>query len=207
MFLLPTPSLTIAPLGDRLGRRRLVLVCLALVTLGMMASSQATQGEHLIIYRFATGLGIGGMLATLNTLVSEFSNKSKRGFCISVLQSSFPLGAILGGLISVYLMSNFGWRALFLFGAVASACMMPLVYWKLPESLDFLLSHRSEAALSDVKRLTGKMGLSAKNFSGPVENADRSTGLKAILFEPFKRSTYSIWTGFFCLMFASIICI
>ena len=202
LFGMAVGSLTIAPMGDRLGRRKLVLVCLALVTLGMMASSQAMHGEHLVLYRFLTGLGIGGMLATLNTLVSEFSNRSKRGLCISVLQSSFPLGAILGGLISVYLVSNFGWRALFLFGAVASACMMPLVYWKLPESLDFLLSHQSESALSEIKRLGGKMGLSEENFSGPHENAYQSNGLKAILVEPFKRSTYSIWTGFFCLMFA-----
>ncbi|MAR33711.1 MAG: MFS transporter, partial [Porticoccaceae bacterium] len=125
-------SLVLAPFGDVWGRRKLMLLCLCIVTVGMLLSSQVDSSFQLMIFRFLTGLGIGGMLATLNTLVSEFSNNARRGLSISILQSAFPLGAIVGGVISVYLISEYGWRSLFLFGALASMIMIPLVYWKMP---------------------------------------------------------------------------
>ena len=195
-------SLAIAPLGDLWGRRKLVLGCLGIVTLGMLLSSLAAQSSHLVLFRFVTGLGIGGMLATLNTLVSEFSNNSRRGLCISVLQSAFPLGAILGGIISVYLISHYGWRSLFLLGATASLMMIPLVYWKLPESLDFLLSRGSDSALMEVNDLSKKMGLSEISSLDKLDEAGTKNGLKTILNEPLWRPTSLIWVGFFCLMFA-----
>ena len=179
-----------------------MLLCLCIVTLGMLLSSQVDSSSQLMIFRFLTGLGIGGMLATLNTLVSEFSNNARRGLSISILQSAFPLGAIVGGVISVYLISEYGWRSLFLFGALASMIMIPLVYWKMPESLDFLLSKESDGVLLDVNRLRQKMGLGEIDSYEMVGQKKRSGGLKVILNKPFWQSTYLIWLSFFCLMFA-----
>ena len=82
-------SVWMAPYGDRVGRRLLVLGCLAIVTVGMLCSSQAADKHQLAAFRFITGLGIGGMLATLNTMVSEFSSGARRGLCISVLPVSY----------------------------------------------------------------------------------------------------------------------
>ena len=195
-------SLVLAPFGDVWGRRKLMLLCLCIVTLGMLLSSQVDSSSQLMIFRFLTGLGIGGMLATLNTLVSEFSNNARRGLSISILQSAFPLGAIVGGVISVYLISEYGWRSLFLFGALASMIMIPLVYWKMPESLDFLLSKESDDVLLDVNRLRQKMGLGEIDSYEMVGQKKRSGGLKVILNKPFWQSTYLIWLSFFCLMFA-----
>ena len=109
-------SVWLGPYGDRFGRRFLVLACLVVITLGMLLSSQVADKYQLVGCRFFTGRGSGGMLATLNTMVHEFSNDSKRGLCISILQSAYPMGAIVGGIISVYLLSEFGWRSLFIFG-------------------------------------------------------------------------------------------
>ena len=195
-------SLVLAPFGDVWGRRKLMLLCLCIVTVGMLLSSQVDSSFQLMIFRFLTGLGIGGMLATLNTLVSEFSNNARRGLSISILQSAFPLGAIVGGVISVYLISEYGWRSLFLFGALASMIMIPLVYWKMPESLDFLLSKESDGVLLDVNRLRQKMGLSEIDSYEMVGQKERLGGLKVILNRPFWQSTYLIWLSFFCLMFA-----
>ncbi len=195
-------SLVLAPFGDVWGRRKLMLFCLSLVTLGMLLSSQVSSSYQLMFFRFLTGLGIGGMLATLNTLVSEFSNNARRGLSISILQSAFPLGAIVGGIVSVYLISEYGWRSLFLFGGLASMVMMPLVYWKMPESLDFLLSQKSDGVLSDVNKLRRNMSLAAIDSYERLGQKERSGGLKVILNKPFWRSTYLIWISFFCLMFA-----
>ena len=194
-------SVWMAPYGDRVGRRLLVLGCLAIVTVGMLCSSQAADKHQLAAFRFVTGLGIGGMLATLNTMVSEYSSAARRGLCISVLQSAYPLGAILGGIVSVYLLGEFGWRSLFLFGGLASLCMLPLAYWKLPESLDFLLSKDRDGTLVEINRLTEKMRLPRVDRIDPASDDAPSAGLKVLLDDPYRRSSALIWSAFFCLMF------
>ncbi len=194
-------SVWMAPYGDRVGRRLLVLGCLAIVTVGMLCSSQAADKHQLAAFRFVTGLGIGGMLATLNTMVSEYSSAARRGLCISVLQSAYPLGAILGGIVSVYLLGEFGWRSLFLFGGLASLCMLPLAYWKLPESLDFLLSKDRDGTLVEINRLTEKMRLPRVDRIDPASDDAPSAGLKVLLEDPYRRSSALIWSAFFCLMF------
>ena len=139
LFGMAIGSISLGALADRLGRKRLVNICLVIVTAGMFASAYSENQEQLLAFRFVTGIGIGGMLATLTTLVSEYSNESSRGLCIGFLQSGYPLGALLGGIVSVYLIDSFGWRSLFIFGGSLSLIMLPFVFWKLPESLDFLL--------------------------------------------------------------------
>ncbi len=195
-------SVWLGPYGDRFGRRRLVLACLVVITLGMLLSSQVADKYQLVGCRFFTGLGIGGMLATLNTMVSEFSNDRKRGLCISILQSAYPMGAIVGGIISVYMLSEFGWRSLFIFGGLSSLVMIPIAYWTLPESMDFLLSQGGKNSVDRINELSAKMALPNINATNSSEERKEVVKLRALLLQPYIQKTFSIWCAFFCLMFA-----
>ena len=75
-------SVLLGSLADALGRKRLVNVCLVIVTIGMMASALSQSQLQLLALRFVTGIGIGGMLATITALVSEYSNDKRRGICM-----------------------------------------------------------------------------------------------------------------------------
>ncbi len=66
-------SLLLAPLADSLGRRPIILLCLILMTVGMLLSATADDVIALSIWRIVTGLGIGGMLASINAMVAEYS--------------------------------------------------------------------------------------------------------------------------------------
>ena len=114
-------SVLLGSLADALGRKRLVNVCLVIVTIGMMASALSQSQLQLLALRFVTGIGIGGMLATITALVSEYSNDKRRGICMGLLQSGYPLGALLGGVIAAYIIQFSEWRSLFLFGGAVSA--------------------------------------------------------------------------------------
>ena len=195
-------SVWLSPYGDRVGRRILVITCLVIVTVGMLLSSQVTDKNQLIACRFFTGLGIGGMLATLNTMVAELANNSKRGLCISILQSAYPMGAILGGIVSVYLLSEFGWRSLFMFGGLASLVMIPLVYWALPESMDFLLYNGGKTSVDKINKMAVKMALPEISESNMPSGQPAHPNVKTLLTPSFLRSTTLIWCAFFCLMFA-----
>ena len=89
LFGMALGSISLGALADKLGRKKLVNICLVIVTSGMFASAYSQSEQQLLAFRFVTGLGIGGMLATLTTLVSEYSSESSRGLCIGFLRPSF----------------------------------------------------------------------------------------------------------------------
>ena len=100
-------SLFIAPWADRFGRRPLILVCVGVAGSGMIASSQATGPEMLAAFRFVTGLGIGGILASSYVIAGEYANKRWRGLAISLQSTAYALGATIGGLIAAKMIRCF----------------------------------------------------------------------------------------------------
>lgn len=195
-------ALFIGPQADRFGRRAMILVCLCVISLGMLLSAVAQNLGQLVPLRVMTGLGVGGMLASLNTIVAEYCSDRRRQLAISFLQSGYPVGGIIAGIASVYLIGNFGWRAVFVFGGALSAAMIPLVLWRLPESLDYLLHQRGPSVLprlNDLLRRLGQRQLEAL----PEIAADASKGSVRQLFaRDFRGRTFGMWLCFLAVMCA-----
>ena len=202
LFGMAIGSISLGALADRLGRKRLVNICLVIVTAGMFASAYSENQEQLLAFRFVTGIGIGGMLATLTTLVSEYSNESSRGLCIGFLQSGYPLGALLGGIVSVYLIDSFGWRSLFIFGGSLSLIMLPFVFWKLPESLDFLLLQGNQADKSKIQQILTKLQIETSEFLHTTEENEKKADWISLFSSDSRANTLYLWTCYFLLMFS-----
>ena len=196
-------SLFIAPLADRFGRRALIIACLVLITTGMLLSAATTAPMQLAAMRALTGLGIGGMLASLNVITGEYSTGKWRSAAISVQVTGYPIGATIGGIIAGWLMANYGWRSVFAFGGIVSGLLVPVVMWSLPESLDYLLAKRPANALSKLNSLLRKMGRAELEQLPPASEATSPTaqkGMKSLFIGQLGRSTLLIWTSFFMLM-------
>ena len=196
-------SIMLGSLADALGRKRLVHICLITVTIGMIASAYTQSQQQLLAFRFVTGVGIGGMLATLTTLVSEYSNDKRRGICMGLLQSGYPLGALLGGMIAAQIIQFTDWRTLFLFGGSLSALLLPLMIVRLPESLDFLSRSGASGADKSKERLLERFGLSELQHS-MVEEVDQNLGSWKGCLAPseVRRNTFLLWLCYFALMFS-----
>jgi benzoate transport len=151
-------SLLIAPLADRLGRRPIILACLILMTLGMLLSATADSIAALVVWRVITGLGIGGMLGSINAMVAEYSNDERRDFSVGLMAIGYPIGGVLGGMAAAWLLAHYDWRAVFIFGGVASVVILAVVWWRLPESIEFLLFKRPANAMTQVNALLQRMG-------------------------------------------------
>lgn len=176
-------SLFLGDLADRVGRRPLILVCLVMMAVGMALASTAASIEALSSYRLLTGLGIGGMLATTNAMVAEYSNKKHRSLAVTLMAAGYPLGAILGGASVSYLLAYFDWRSVFVFGATMTALFIPLVWFLLPESVSFLCQKRPEGALQRVNKTLQRMGhVTVASLPLPPE-VPTSSGLRE-LFRP-----------------------
>jgi benzoate transport len=150
-------SLGIAPLADTAGRRPTILLCLILMTVGMLLSATADSIMALVVWRVVTGLGIGGMLASINAMVAEYANDERRDFCVGLMAIGYPIGGVLGGMASAWLLAHFDWRAVFVFGGVASVVILLAVWWRLPESIEFLVTKRPPDALNRINTILQRM--------------------------------------------------
>ncbi len=204
LFGMAAGSLFIAPYGDRFGRRSVILLCLITISVGMFLSAISQSVWQLTLIRAITGLGIGGMLASVNVLVAEYSSTRRRAFCISLLQGGYPIGATIGGIITVFLISSYGWRSAFVFGGLVSTAIIPFILWQLPESLDYLAVKQPPNALKKINSALYRMGhdlLEALPAPIPPEK-QLPQNVTSLLKPSIRRSTLLIWTAFFMVMFS-----
>ena len=194
-------ALLLSPLADLIGRRFLVLFGLIVITAGMALSGLARGLEELAILRLFTGLGIGSLLSSINTIVMEYASRRRKDFAVACMSVGYPIGATIGGTIAVFLIADFGWRSVFFFGASLSAALIPIVLVTLPESLDFLLAKRRSNALARVNALLQRMGRAELTELPPPNSAQtEARGVLAGFDKAFFWRTLLICTAYFLTM-------
>jgi benzoate transport len=195
-------SMLLAPWADRLGRRPMILLCLAIAAVGMLLSSVSDSATQLGLLRILTGIGIGGILASSNVIGSEYASNRWRGLAVSLNSTGYALGATLGGVIAVALIGEFGWRSVFLFGGVATTLAIPLVWVCLPESLEFLLTRRPARALERVNVLARRLGQPPLDAlpDPAATTAAAGTTFAQLLAPAQRRPTLLLWASFLLVM-------
>ncbi len=197
-------AIFISPYTDIIGRRNMIIASLSLIAFGMLATAFAQGVFQLIILRLIAGLGIGSMLASLTSMVSEYAPERNRNMCVLFLQAGYPIGAIITGFVAAWLLPEYGWRALFIFAAITSMVAVPLVVFLLPESLEFLVRKQPGGALHKINRILGKMDLHTLNELPEIPAGDYSGGrLAAVLSPHLRTSTLWLWLAFF-MSFATL---
>ena len=147
-------------LTDRLGRRKLFLVTLATYSLATVASAFSWGFGSFAIFRFFTGVGIGGEYAAINSAVDELIPGKVRGVTDLVVNGTFWLGATLGSFVAMYLLAGHGlapdrgWRYAFGIGGVLGLIVLTLRLF-VPESPRWLMlrGHEDQAnkIVSDIE--------------------------------------------------------
>ncbi len=151
-------SALLGGVADRIGRRPTILGCLAVMATGMVMATTANGLAALSTWRIVTGLGIGGMLAAINAVATEFSNARRRHLSVSLMSIGYPLGAVFGGLAAARLLVGHDWRTVFYFGAAVTATLIPIVFVFVPESVHWLVRKQPAGALQRVNRSLTKIG-------------------------------------------------
>ena len=140
---------------------------------GMLLTVWSHSMAWLVASRVLTGLGVGGILPCTNVLVSEYANKKWHGLAIAVYASGFGVGAMVGGMSAVMLQTQYGWRSVFMVGAVLTAMAFVALVALLPESVDYLLNRRPADAKARLNAIAAKMG-AARRLGVPRGEASRA---------------------------------
>jgi MFS family permease len=147
-------------LTDRLGRRKLFFITLALYLTATGATAASWDLASFALFRFLTGAGIGGEYTAINSTIQELTPARVRGFTDLVINGSFWIGAAMGAAGSIVLLDpavidpELGWRVAFLIGALLAFIILFMRMW-IPESPRWLMTHghadRAEAVIAGIE--------------------------------------------------------
>ena len=154
-------------LTDRLGRRKLFFITIAVYLTATALTGAAWNGWSFFLFRFLTGAGIGGEYAAINSTIQELVPARYRGFTDLVINGSFWVGAALGAIVAIVLLSpalidpETGWRLAFLVGAGLGVVVFVMRMW-IPESPRWLIIHgraaEAEASVAEIEERFRKGG-------------------------------------------------
>ena len=148
-------------LTDRIGRKKLFFITLALYLTATAATALSWNVASYALFRFLTGAGIGGEYTAINSTIQELVPARYRGWTDLVINGSFWIGAALGATSAIVLLDphllgpDLGWRLAYLTGACLGLIVFVMRMW-IPESPRWLMIHghpeQAHAIVDDIER-------------------------------------------------------
>jgi AAHS family 4-hydroxybenzoate transporter-like MFS transporter len=136
-----------SPISDRRGRKPTIILSCLLMGIFSLATVTADSAWDFLLYRFLTGVGLGGVLPNIQTMTAEMVPGRKRALMMTIMFLGFPMGAIIGGLASSHLIESLGWQSVFIAGGVIPLLLVPLLLLAMPESLRWLAEKQPDHKL------------------------------------------------------------
>jgi len=189
-------------LADRYGRRLIFQATLVLFSIGAVLSALAPTFELLLAARIVAGLGLGGELPVVATLVSEFSPRAQRGRMIVLLESFWAYGTLAAGLVALFVLPQFGWRGAFVVAALP-ALYVAYLRSALPESPRYLAERGRGAEADAIVRRVERAGGGALLTLGAAVAPARSgrTSISELWKPAYARRTAMLWILWFGITF------
>jgi AAHS family 4-hydroxybenzoate transporter-like MFS transporter len=187
-------ALSAGPIGDRFGRRPLLLGSLTIFGFASLLSATSGSLGMLSLWRFFTGLGIGGGFSGAAALSGDYAPHRLRATMIMVTFTGAPIGGFVGGQIVALLLAHFDWPVIFILGGVFPLVLVPALALWLPESPRFLaarenLSPRHAALLRRLDIVPTQ--------SDSVDIA-RGNPVRMLFGRDYALQTVLLWIVYFC---------
>ena len=185
------------PIGDRFGRRPLLLASVAIIGVSSLLTAFSGSIATLSLWRFFTGVGLGGAFPSAATLGGDYAPQRLRATLIMAGFTGAPFGGFVGGLIvSLLLGRGFGWPVIFGLGGLFPLVLLPILVLWLPESPRFLarkphLSVRQAALLEH-------LGIARERRDAQVLDLARGNPVKMLFGEGYALQTVLLWIVYFC---------
>ncbi len=188
-------ALVAGPIGDRFGRKPLLMVSMLLFGVASLASAASTSLPFLAGTRFFTGVGIAGGFAGTVALTGDYTPQRLRAMMIMLTFTGAPLGGFVGGLVVSFLLhKGFGWQSIYILGGTFPLVLLVITALWLPESPRFLaarvnLAPRQRALLQRLAIAPGQ--------PHAVDLA-RTNPIRMLFGEGYAWQTTLLWIIFFC---------
>jgi MFS transporter, AAHS family, 4-hydroxybenzoate transporter len=198
-------SVSLGWLGDVIGRKRSYFACLVLLFAGsVLCYYAARQGtaenavdtlKQMTMWRFVTGLGMGGVTPLATTLISEWTSNKVRSVIVALVISAVPVGGSLAG----WAIKHVEWEQMFLIGGLVPLALFIVFGVLMPESPKFMAQHPAQHArlARALNRLVGEKRFDGTEEFRVVEQGKRSSHWLATIWNShYAKATFFIWVAF-----------
>lgn len=193
-------ALVFGTLADRIGRKKGIAICFLLFSTATVLNGFASTPTEFGIFRFLAGLGCGGLMPNVVALMNEYAPKKLRSTLVAIMFSGYSLGGMFSAGLGIYMLPRFGWEAMF-FAAAVPLLLLPVILWKLPESVGFLVRQgRTVQARKLLNQIDPSLALSAGDELVMNEVKGKSASVLELFREGRGVRTISIWVAFFCCL-------
>jgi MFS family permease len=190
-------------LTDRLGRKKLFFITLAVYLLATAATGLSWNASSYLLFRFLTGAGIGGEYTAINSTIQELIPARLRGWTDLLINGSFWIGAAMGAGGSILLLNPafidpaLGWRLAFLIGTAIGLIILLMRRW-IPESPRWLMTHgfakEADAIVCQIESRFGDKRNMPPRRQPPVRLRMRDhtplAEVAGVLFKTYRRRTF-----------------
>jgi MFS transporter, AAHS family, benzoate transport protein len=185
-------------IANRIGQKKAIIVCIVLFSGFTFLCGFAQNPTIFAFYRFMAGLGIGGVMPNVISLMAEYSPKKIRSTLVTTMFSGYAVGGIMSALLGIFLIPRMGWESIFYVG-ILPLLLLPLIVRYLPESLSFLVKN---GKMDEAKAILAKVEPSYT----PQKDTDLevtatvagTTGVNNLFTNNRLLSTVMFWVAFFC---------
>lgn len=193
-------ALTFGTLADKIGRKKGIAICFVLFSTATILNGFASNPTEFGIFRFIAGLGCGGLMPNAVALMNEYAPKRLRSTLVAVMFSGYSLGGMLAAGVGIYMLPRFGWESMF-FAAAVPLLLLPLILWKLPESVGFLVRQgRDEQARAVLAKVEPGLQIDAKAQLHISDAKGQGVGVFELFREQRALRTLCLWLAFFCCL-------
>ncbi|OCP20581.1 MULTISPECIES: aromatic acid/H+ symport family MFS transporter [unclassified Ensifer] len=193
-------ALFFGPLADRIGRKKGIAISFLLFTVSTLLTGFANSPGEFKIFRFVAGLGCGGLMPNAVALMNEYAPKRLRGTMVAIMFSGYSVGGMVAAGLGIGLIPQFGWKPMF-FVAALPLLLLPVILWKLPESLGFLIRQGEQER---AKQIYSKLAPATRLDRDDRLVFSETKGASASIAELFRHQrtlrTLMLWTAFFCCL-------
>lgn len=187
-------------LSDRLGRKNVIIGCVVLFSVATVINGFATTPWQFGIMRFIAGLGIGGVMPNVVSLMSEYSPARIRSTLVALMFSGYAVGGMMSAGLGIWIVPNFGWEIMF-YLAIVPLLMLPFMLKYLPESVAFLMAQkRGDEARSILTEVAPHKHLSDQDVLVPPPAGNSKAPVLELFRDGRAMSTVMFWTAFFCCL-------
>jgi AAHS family 4-hydroxybenzoate transporter-like MFS transporter len=190
----------LGPLGDRRGRRTLLIASMAIVGFSSIATGYATGMTQLVIWRFLTGLGLGASMPNATALTSDYMPSRRRAALVTLMFSGVAIGAFTSGFVAQPIIDAFGWRGMFTIGGVLPLVTCFLLAAITPESIRLLLARAPDDAR--IPRILARLapGTDPRTVYARKQEIKRQSVVE-LLRGSYRKGTLLLWLVFIVSMF------
>ncbi|MGH8228057.1 MAG: MFS transporter [Steroidobacteraceae bacterium] len=194
----------IAPLGDRVGRRTLLILAMAVIGITTMATATASSPTQFVVWRLLTGIGLGISIPNCNAWTAEYVPVRSRATVLVVMNAAIGAGSFCASFIAPPIFTHWGWRGAFVVGGITPLVIGLAIAVVAPESLKFLVLRRpKDRRIASILRRIAPDVDPATPFDRPAEPAKVSKWSLTELLSPlYRRRTLVLWGVVLANLFA-----